>query len=86
MAGNLNSLEHAVVVIAFDRRQATNHIGVAGAERRRQPAMLYLCHRRKLDADIHRAFGRQETGRLIAIESHIGISKVADDHKAITLG
>ncbi len=60
--GDLNGLEHAVVVVAFDRGQGFDHLPVAAAEAD-APAghVVALAHRGELDADVGRAGRRQES-------------------------
>ncbi len=48
--------------------------------------VVALAHRREFDADILSARSTQEARRQVAIERDVGISKVANHHKAIFLG
>ena len=86
-AGDLDRLEHAVVVVALDRRQGVDHLLVAGAETD-APAghVVGLAHRRELDADVLGALGRQEAGGLVAVEERLAVGEVVDDLELEVLG
>ena len=87
MAGDLDRLEDAVVVIALDGRQRADHLGVAGAEAE-PPAghVVALAHGRRLDADLLGSRHAQEARRLVAVEADVAVGEIVDDHEAEPLG
>ncbi len=85
--GDLHGLEHAVVVVAFDRGESFDHLAVAGAEAD-APAghVVAFAHRGEFDADIGGTGRGQEARGLVAVEGDIGVGEVADDGEAIFAG
>src|SRR5437764_862342 len=83
--GDLDRLKQAVVVIALDNAQGPNHFRIAAAIAD-APAghVVALAHRREFDADVFRPRRGKKAGRLIAVECHVGIREVANDHEAVT--
>src|SRR5665811_1087121 len=83
-AGDLHGLENAVVQVALDARQRGDHFRIAKTETH-PPAgtVVALGERENLHRHILGALHLENAGRLITIETQVGVGEIVHDERAV---